>query len=111
MHGKSRTPEETYGPALEKARKALPRLDIQRTAACAATPFLAGSDGCGVFHVQFFTSPYLVSWPEGSIRRMAGTARRAGHTVSEPVCIHYRTLYTCDVTSLPGIRSLACREP
>jgi len=64
MQAKRKTPEETYGPALKKARQAFPQLDPNQTAIKAAVPY----DG-GLFQVPFFGTIYHVGWPEGTVRR------------------------------------------
>jgi hypothetical protein len=64
MHAKPRTPEETYAPALEKARKALTQLDPHQTAVRAAVSFAGGA-----FQIPFFGAIYYVHWPEGLAQR------------------------------------------
>jgi len=69
MEHKPRTPEETYGPALEKAQEALPRVDPNRQAAHAGVTFEALDGRAGRFLVPFFGTIYDVSWPAGEVRR------------------------------------------
>jgi hypothetical protein len=64
MRGKPRTPEETYAPALEKARTALAQLDPSQTAVRAGVTF----DG-GAFQIPFFGAIYDVQWPQGLVQR------------------------------------------
>ncbi|HSJ54382.1 MAG TPA: DUF3786 domain-containing protein, partial [Anaerolineae bacterium] len=69
MEHKPRTPEETYGPALEKAREALPQVDPVRQAAHAGVSYEAQDGQAGRFQVPFFGTTYDVSWPAGEVRR------------------------------------------
>lgn len=71
MDPKPRTPEEVYGPALDKARQALPTLDPQRTADQASVAFEPSGPDQGQFTVPFFGQLYQVQWPEGTVRRAA----------------------------------------
>jgi hypothetical protein len=68
MLSKPRTPEETYGPALEKAQQAFPHLDPRQVSVQAAVPFEGDS-----FQVPYFGRIYHVHWPGGSIQHAAGT--------------------------------------
>jgi hypothetical protein len=69
MLAKPRTPEETYGPALDRARQSLPDLDPDETAHRAGVAFEpSGRDG-GEFVVPFFGQLYRVQWPQGTARR------------------------------------------
>ncbi len=69
MEHKPRTPEETYGPALEKAREALLEVDPVRQATHAGVSFEALDGRAGRFLVPFFGTTYAVSWPAGEVRR------------------------------------------
>jgi hypothetical protein len=69
MQHRARTPEETYGPALEKAQKALPDIDPARQAANAGIAFKPGDPRAGRFVVPFFGATYEVTWPAGEVRR------------------------------------------
>jgi hypothetical protein len=64
MQAKPRSPEETYGPALEKAQHAFPDLNPLETAARASVVYAEGA-----FEVPFFRTRYLVHWPSGEIQR------------------------------------------
>jgi hypothetical protein len=66
---KPRTPEETYGPALEKARQAFPQLDPHEVASKAAVSYEAFGPGRGQFIVPFLSHLYQAVWPDGIIRR------------------------------------------
>jgi hypothetical protein len=64
MQAKPRTPEETYGPALEKAQQAFPHLDPNEAALHAAVSYKEG-----IFYIPFFGKIYHVHWPDGAILR------------------------------------------
>ncbi len=66
MQPKPRSPEETYGPALEKARQAFPDLDPHETAARASVAYEGGT-----FAIPFFETKYQVQWPSSAIQRAA----------------------------------------
>jgi hypothetical protein len=66
MHAKPRTPEETYAPALEKARNSLAQLDPHQAAVRAAVSF-----ACGAFEIPYFGAIHYVHWPEGLVERAA----------------------------------------
>ena len=100
MHAQPRTPEETYGPALERAREQLPRLDPQQAAVCAAVAFEEGA-----FQVPFFGALYRVCWPEGAIRRLESQAETDVSTCL--LLLHY--LLTADGTP-PADRWIAFRN-
>jgi hypothetical protein len=69
MNRKPRTPQETYGPALHKARQAFPRLEPVHAAARAAVSYETSGDGAGHFSVPFLDAVYHVHWPDGIVRR------------------------------------------
>jgi hypothetical protein len=69
MQPKPRTPEETYGPALEKAQQKFPDLKPLETAARAGVSYQEGA-----FQVPFFGTEYLVSWPGSAAQRAADQA-------------------------------------
>jgi len=87
MHAKPRTPEETYAPALEKARKALAQLDPQQTAVRAAV-----SIADGAFQIPFFGAIHYVLWPEGRVQR--ATDGREADATTCLLLMHY--LLTAD---------------
>jgi hypothetical protein len=66
MQPKPRSPEETYGPALEKAQEEFPDLNPLETAARAGVAYEDGT-----FDVPFFEIRYLVHWPSSAIERAA----------------------------------------
>jgi len=69
MQPKPRTPEETYGPALEKAQQEFPDLKPLETATRAGVSYQEGA-----FRVPFFGTEYLVSWPGSAAQRAADQA-------------------------------------
>jgi Domain of unknown function (DUF3786) len=87
MHAKPRTPEETYAPALEKARKALAQLDAHQVAVRAAVSL--GDDG---WEIPYFGAIHYVKWPEGLVLR-ASDGQEADTTTSL-LLMHY--LLTAD---------------
>jgi hypothetical protein len=87
MQAKPRTPEETYGPALEKARQAFPHLDPNQAAIRAAVPY---EDG--IFRLPFFGTTYLVRWPDGAIAQASDG--REPDVASRILMMHY--LLTAD---------------
>jgi hypothetical protein len=75
MKAKPRTPGETYGPALQKAREAFLQLEPREAEARAAVSYQSHSTGEGHFEVPFWGTLYQVNWPDGTIRRMADQGR------------------------------------
>ena len=75
MQAKPRTPEETYGPALEKALRELRHLVPGRAAAHAAVTYQADQaeepEAGGHFQIPFFGRLYEVAWPGGQAARAA----------------------------------------
>jgi hypothetical protein len=64
---KPRTPEETYGPALHKARQAFPHLNPLEAAVRAAVLYEVLEPGRGRFLVPFWGATYEVRWPDGRV--------------------------------------------
>jgi hypothetical protein len=91
MQHKPRSPEETYGPALDKARREFPDLDPSETAARAAVDY-----GGDAFLLPFFGSRYEVHWPSTTIRRASDQVEP--DVASRLVMLHY--LLTADGTPL-----------
>ena len=71
MEFRPRTPEETYGPALDRAQQALPELGPQEAAAQAGVTFEPSHRQEGNFVIPFFGQLYLVRWPQGTAWRAA----------------------------------------
>ena len=64
---KSRTPEETYGPALEKAIGKLQSLDPWLVALRSDTKYTRLTDARGQIEVRFWEKDYIVGYPEISV--------------------------------------------
>ncbi len=91
MQSKPRTPEQTYGPALAKARQALPRIDPHEAAVRAAVTYENG-----VFQVPYFGRLHSVQWPAGAMSRASDTAEV--DIATRILLLHY--LLTADGTPL-----------
>lgn len=91
MQSKPRTPEETYGPALAKARQALPQINPHEAAARAAVAYEKG-----VFHVPYYGTLHCVQWPAGAVSRAADGAQV--DIATRILLLHY--LLTADGTPL-----------
>ena len=91
MQHKPRSPEETYGPALEKAQQAFPDLNPVETAARAAVDYEEGA-----FQVPFFGTRYRVQWPNGAIQRASD--QEEADVASRILMLHY--LLTADGSPL-----------
>jgi hypothetical protein len=87
MDLKPRTPEETYGPALDRARKALPNLNPLQAAAQAGVDFEPSDQGGGEFVVPIFGQLYRVRWPQGTARRAAD--RQEADVATRLLLLHY----------------------
>ncbi|MGD8464070.1 MAG: DUF3786 domain-containing protein [Anaerolineae bacterium] len=74
MKTKPRTPEETYGPALEKALNEFPELDPRETGLRAAVGYQPVDPDRGRFEVPFMGRLFHVHWPQGSVQRVADQA-------------------------------------
>ena len=71
MRMKARTPEETYGVALQKAQQAFAELEPRQAANRAGVSFQAAPGHGGRFEILFFGQPYYVHWPEGNVQQIA----------------------------------------
>lgn len=96
MEPKARTPEETYGPALDKARQALPGVEPQRTAARAGVVYEPGETGEGHFQLPFFGTLHQVTWPRAEARRAADGGE--ADVATRLLLLHY--LLTADGTPM-----------
>jgi len=72
MEHSGRTPEQRYGPALEKAQHDLRGRNPLVVANWAGVQFEAGADGRGSFFVRFWDATYTVRFPEGTVLGEAG---------------------------------------
>lgn len=98
MQTKRRSPEETYGPALRKARSALPELEPLATAERAAISYQKQDTASGHFRIPFLNASYLVSWPEGLVTQAEGT--KPVDIATQLLLLHY--LLTADGTPVIG---------
>jgi hypothetical protein len=87
MDAKPRTLDECYGPALERARQALPALNPHKTAARAGVAFDPSHRDEGAFAIPFFGQLYRVQWPEGTVWRAAD--RQRADIVTHILLLHY----------------------
>ena len=92
MNLKPRSPEETYGPALERARETLPRLEPGAVAKRAAVTYQASDTSRGQFQVGVFGAIHEVHWPSGEVRRSADQVR--ADIPTQILLLHY--LLTAD---------------
>jgi hypothetical protein len=67
-----RTPEERYGPALEKARAEIASRDPVVMASWAGVRYEPAGEGSGYFEIPFLNESYRVSYPEAEIRDSKG---------------------------------------
>lgn len=98
MDLKPRTPEEIYGPAIEKTRHAFPHLEPQEAAARAGISYHILGAKDGQFHVPFFGELYHIHWPDGTIQKDASPEEV--NITSRILLLHY--LLTADGTPLAG---------
>jgi hypothetical protein len=91
MQPKPRSPEETYGPALEKAQREFPSLDPTDTAARAGVAYEDGT-----YEVPFFGTRHLVRWPTSTVARAAD--QQEADIATRILLLHY--LLTADGTPL-----------
>jgi hypothetical protein len=96
MGRKPRTPKETYGPALEKARIEFPQLNPELAALRAAVSFEAADNDQGPFAVPFLGAAYRVDWPGGAVTQAADG--RPADIATQLVLLHY--LLTADGTPM-----------
>lgn len=89
---KARTPEETYGPSLERARKDFRRLDPAEAAVKADVSYEASAPGSGRFLVPFMNTLYHAEWPEGTVQRTPDG--KAATITTRILVLHY--LLTAD---------------
>lgn len=95
MKTKPRTPKETYGPALEKARESFPQTDPHQLAANAAVSYQPLDAGKGRFQISFFGRIYHVQWPDGIAVQADG---KPADIATAILLMHY--LLTADGTPL-----------
>jgi hypothetical protein len=98
MQTKPRTPEETYGPALRKARLAFPKLVPQEAAARAAISYQPLDTGSSYFQIPFLNSTYQISWSEGLV--IHKETNEPPDIATQILLLHY--LLTADGTPVVG---------
>jgi len=91
MQPKPRSPEQTYGPALEKAQREFPDLRPLEAAERAGVRFEEGT-----FQIPLFGSGYQVDWPSATVRRAANLEE--ADVATRILILHY--LLTADGTPL-----------
>jgi hypothetical protein len=96
MKAKPRTPEETYGPALRKAREAFSQANPRQLAVNAAASYQPLGTGEGQFQVPVFGRIYHVDWPGGTVVQAAGS--EPADVATAILVLHY--LLTADGTPL-----------
>ncbi|MGD8624506.1 MAG: DUF3786 domain-containing protein, partial [Anaerolineae bacterium] len=69
MEVKPRSPQETYGPALDKARRELAALKPAEAAARAGASYEARDEKSGSFLLPFLGRLHRVHWPQGIVYR------------------------------------------
>ncbi|MFC2030421.1 DUF3786 domain-containing protein [Chloroflexota bacterium] len=96
MKARSRTPEETYAPALDKAQRALVKISPGETAARAGVSFDAFGHQSGRFVVNFFGRCHHVAWPQGTVVR--ADDQKDVDIATRIILLHY--LLTADGTRM-----------
>jgi hypothetical protein len=86
---KPRTPEETYGPSLARARQDFRQLDPVQAAVRAGVSFERLAPDSGRFLVPYMDAFYHVGWPDGTVQR-ATDGQESAITVRILV-LHYIT--------------------
>jgi hypothetical protein len=99
MHRKPRTPEETYGPALRKAKRDFRSRDPHEMADAAAVLYHSDNTARGAFEIRFLDSIYRVEWPAGTVWKTGDDVESADIATSI-LLLHY--LLSADGTPLPG---------
>jgi hypothetical protein len=64
----SKTPEKTYGLALEKARQDLRGRDPMMAAALSGATYEKLTASSGLFRLKFWKEEYIIDYPEASVR-------------------------------------------
>ena len=89
---KPRTPEETYDPALQKARQDLARLAPHLVAARAGVVYRRLTDETGELDMPFWGQQFVVTFPDGTITRAGSEESPA--IAEQILTLHY--LITAD---------------
>jgi hypothetical protein len=93
---RARTPEETYGPALARARQRFTEADPAQMAICASARFLPLDSHTGRFSFPFFGSEHQILWPSGDARQAIGQG--PADVTTHLLLLHY--LLTADGTPM-----------
>jgi hypothetical protein len=93
-----RTPDEVYGPAVQKAQEAFPRLVPQQVAVRADVVYQPQGISEGQFRVPFFGEMHDIHWPGGTVKRQADPGQV--EVATRILLLHY--LLTADGTPLTG---------
>jgi hypothetical protein len=96
MSTKPRTPEETYGPALAIAQRALRDSEPVDLAQRAAVPYQVLGSNRGRWEIPFFGTIYYVYFPDGEIQQAHGGQNP--DIATRIILLHY--LLTADGTPL-----------
>jgi hypothetical protein len=87
MKAQARTPRETYGPALRKAKETFPQLEPREVEARAAVSYQSQTAAEGHFEILFFGNLYQVHWPSGATRRAA--SQEVADITTQIILLHY----------------------
>jgi hypothetical protein len=93
---RARTPEETYAPALARARQQFSQSDPVQTAARASALLERQLSGEQDLRLPFFGTGYRLAWPTGHAVRIAD--RAAPDVTTHLLLLHY--LLTADGTAM-----------
>ena len=96
MKARVRTPEETYGPALDKAQRAFVKITPGEAAARAGVSFEDLGDHSGRFVVQFLGGCHHIAWRQGTVVR--ADDQIAVDIATRIILLHY--LLTADGTRM-----------
>ncbi|MGD8398136.1 MAG: DUF3786 domain-containing protein [Anaerolineae bacterium] len=98
MKPKPRSPEETYGPALTKARRSFLESEPSAVAVKAGVDYRAGADQSGRFACTFLGTRHEISWPDGTVYRVSQGESTPADIATTLVLLHY--LLTADGSAM-----------
>ena len=98
MKPRPRKPEETYGPALQKAQHAFSLVDPRAVTTHADVKYESVDSNQGRFLVPFFGTNHSVAWPQGTVQRTADG--KDADIATQILLLHY--LLTADGMPLAG---------
>jgi hypothetical protein len=93
---KPRTPEETYGPALQRAQKDFVQIDRHQVAVDAAVAYEPIGQQDGRYQVSFLGAIYHVHWPDSTTVKVA--TQEPADIATQILLLHY--LLTADGTPM-----------